>query len=214
MLTLSEFDMLLKWKPGKQIPQADALSRIVINPIINKHIQSQVDQFQLRQLQDAELSEIMEELEDKRLTKKIEEFKYQILDGILVVPNKDKKPLSIEFLRVIPKSLQKYYVEQAHINNSHCGIDATAKILAQSFYWDGLYKSVKEFISKCSCQGDRKLKPVGQLHVVESPFVLELVEVDITYMPETSDGHKYLTTVRDHYSGYTWAWPQRSKQAS
>lgn len=43
---------------------------------------------------------------------------------------------------------------------------------------------------------------------------MEMVVIDLCTIDKNNDEYKYLLTCKDHYSGFTWAWPQRTKEAS
>jgi len=126
----------------------------VINCILAQHYQTRDGQFRIAQIRDGDLANIIEalELDSSGVLKDIESKQYKLINGVLMIPNVNKGPGDELFLRVVPKELRQFLIEQIHLSNMHSGIDATVQLLCKHFYWGGMYASVRDFISKCTCQ--------------------------------------------------------------
>ncbi|HRP36369.1 MAG TPA: reverse transcriptase domain-containing protein [Candidatus Dojkabacteria bacterium] len=209
MITLSEFNMELKWKPGREIPQADALSRIINMVTIKDILQDNINAWRLQQLQDKELENIIITIEDK--LNGYEELKQQGYflneDKILYITRRNKQQI------MVPKHKRKEIFDLVHERAEHPGAITTKEKIEETYYWNNINSNVLEWYNACSCMAQRRAKLYGELHLIESQFPMEILEIDTAHMTNSIEEHKYLMVVKDHFSGYIWAWPQYSNTA-
>lgn len=90
----------------------------------------------------------------------------------------------------------------------HQGVAKTLeKAKISPFYWQGMRKSVKYYVSKCEICGERKNPAFKKRHplkshVVGAPF--ERIATDIAGpYPLTDKGNKYILVVADYFSKLT-----------
>ena len=121
------------------------------------------------------------------------------------------------YQRVIPISLKKKLLEGYHSRKlCHAGFDRTYMAITRSYYWAGMYKDIKNYTKRClDCQASKShslnkalLKP---LEIVEGfgrklhcDFVGPILEVE---------GFKYVFTVVDSFTTWTWLFPTKNMTA-
>ena len=128
-------------------------------------------------------------------------------------------------------SAQHLFIQQAHDNTRHGGLDKTYQNLTAKYHWKDSYSNVKKFVESCKiCQAIQSStqKPVGLLipvRVWERPWIeiamdflfLKQLVVDCTKLiPDMKFSHKqrpnFLTfckvlNIIDRHSGYTYIIP-------
>jgi hypothetical protein len=101
-------------------------------------------------------------------------------------------------------ALRKALIAEHHANkySGHFGEDKTLNNLRKSFYWPGMQKQVRAFVSVCgSCQHNksRTVKPAGKLAPLPVPGgKWESIGIDfITQLPCTDTGYDAIMVVVD-----------------
>jgi hypothetical protein len=96
--------------------------------------------------------------------------------------------------------------KQEPIYAAHPGVKHTYELIALSFLWPAMRRTIEDFISGCdACQrgkGDRELTaPLGSIGEPQAPF--EIVSIDLTGpYPVTPRKNRYLLTFVDQFSKY------------
>jgi hypothetical protein len=114
---------------------------------------------------------------------------------------------------LVPRTLVNEVIKQNHdpIYAAHPGVKRTYELIALSFWWPAMRRTIEEFISGCdACQrgkGDRELTaPLGSLRGPQAPF--EMVSMDLSGpYPVTPMKNRYLLTFVDHFSKYAEVHP-------
>lgn len=195
IMKLAEFNYVLKHRPGKLIPHADAMSRC-INVL---HIHT-----------DEELIE--QQKKDRKCQKWEKSRGFQRRGDILFKITKEGPRI------VIPASMRAAILQQNHdsLLAAHCGTASTQRRVATQYWWPGRSRDVIRFIKSCdacnrrSNAGSIKM-PLQQLPETYYPF--QKIAMDITQLPETDDGYKYILTIVDHFSRYLVMIPMKSQKA-
>ena len=66
-----------------------------------------------------------------------------------------------------------------------------------------MYEDVDKYVKSCEeCQCRARIRYEEPLHPTWSITVWEKVGVDVVFMPETSDGYKFIVFARDDLSGW------------
>lgn len=86
----------------------------------------------------------------------------------------------------------------------HRGVNAVYSMMAQRYWWERMYETVKLTLRTChECQKRSSKKKVDMLTNTYSHALWEMVAIDVVYMPHDS-GKRFLVIARDYLSG----WPE------
>ncbi|XP_030763270.1 uncharacterized protein K02A2.6-like [Sitophilus oryzae] len=216
LLQVQKFDIKLKYKPGKDLLIADALSRACVGEMCDDEIDDEINaQVCLIESQinvtDRKLNEIIEKT---KTDKELQVLKQVILEGW---PNNFKKvPNSVKIYRkfqsdlsvqgdlifkgqslVIPQSMRKEMLERVHYN--HMGINKCIKLAQESIFWPTMCNEIRQTISQCHLclkyARSQMSEPLINHKIPEIPW--NKVGCDIFEL----HGQKYLLII-DYYSKY------------
>ncbi|UYV84067.1 hypothetical protein LAZ67_X001053 [Cordylochernes scorpioides] len=170
-LRLQEYDISIAYKTGMKHRDADCLSR---NPIKDK-VDEMYDDFPFlstimnikdEQKQDPYILKILDGLSDS--TSKDNRFK--IVNGILYKKNFD--PNGPSLLLVVPRRLRSDILRELHDAPmaGHLGFAKTYDRVIRRYFWPGLYRSVKKYVSHCQeCQRRKNSPQLPPGHLVPIP---------------------------------------------
>ena len=117
---------------------------------------------------------------------------------------------------VIPASLRKYVVENIH-NVAHFGVDKDYATIKDRFYWPNMYAYIKMFVSSCetcqktNCDTRPPRAPLIPMFIPSAP--MQLISLDIAYMPPDSEGYRYILLIGDTFSKFINAVPLQDQTA-
>ncbi|UYV75828.1 hypothetical protein LAZ67_13001456 [Cordylochernes scorpioides] len=194
-LKLQEFIVTVTYTSGRKHKDADCLPR---SPLENDQPSAvtSLTNVDIEQTKDPDLAKIIDNLNSGYTRKE-----FSIIDGILY-----KKNYSITgrpWLMIIPRHLRSEvmaYLHDAH-TVEHLGFARTYDKVKNRFYWPGLYRTVRQYVSNCrECQRRKKLprRPAGQLEATGyTPFFLvhaleaeTYIDALLPYLPdEISDDY-------------------------
>ena len=217
-LELRAYDFTVVHRPGKDNCHVDSLSRLPVSLVA---IQAPMTAAEISSAQrnDPTLSVVIQALEndDARTATKWKQFPlrryHQIWRQLVlhetVLCRKVKSPTMAEekFLIVVPASLRKLFLSNAHDKAAHQGADRTLSQLSQTAYWVGMAKDTIRYCSLCStCQINKSLpaQPAPLQPIIASrPW--ELVAVDVLKVPQSSQGNQYILVAQDYFSKWPFA---------
>ena len=218
LLKLQPYDITLIGKSGKDIPIADALSRLSLKDEYHGLVDDMRD-CQVLATETYTMTAFSEEKQQELKTATDTDTEFQILREQIIKgwpDTRNKAPPEArpywdyrEELTVyegilfkgekvmIPKSMRDGILKLIH--SSHQGIVRSKQLARDVLFWSGMNKQIEEMISKCSiCQSMRNAQqkePMISTDVPTLPF--ELVSTDLFEV----EGNHYLATV-DHFSGF------------
>ncbi|UYV72254.1 hypothetical protein LAZ67_9002361, partial [Cordylochernes scorpioides] len=155
-----------------------------------------------KQTKDPDLAKIIDNLNSGYTRKE-----FSIIDGILY--KKNYSTTGRPWLMMIPKHLRSEVMADLHDapTAGHLGFARTYDKVKKRFYWPGLYRTVRQYVSHCrECQRRKKLprRPAGQLvsiPPVEKPF--HKVGVDLLgRFPVSKDGNRWIIVCTDYMTRY------------
>ena len=117
---------------------------------------------------------------------------------------------------VLPPTLRKLVVTEYH-NISHFGTDKVYALLKERFYWPNMYQYVKTFTAGCQtcqkskCATNPPKAPLLQMFVPNAP--MQLVSLDIAYLPKDANGYQYMLLIGDTFSKFIQAVPLTDQTA-
>ncbi|UYV80868.1 hypothetical protein LAZ67_19002048, partial [Cordylochernes scorpioides] len=202
-LRLQEFDISIVYKSGKKHQDADCLSR---NPLLD------TDENNIPEL--ISITDVRKEQEkDDQITKIIQGSQskgdgvFKLIEGILYRKNYD--PMGKMWLLVVPKQMRIDILREAHDSPmaGHLGFAKTYDRVRKKYFWPGMYRSVKQYVSHCrECQRRKGStgRPPGQLvpiPPVARPF--QRVGIDLLgRFPVSNNGNKWIVVATDYLSRY------------
>ena len=122
-----------------------------------------------------------------------------------------------QFLALIILKSWKYTVlEEAHNKLGHQGNSCTYCLIKRQYYWKGMNKDIRKYISNCIlCQREKaKVQhyPLQMTEIPDRPF--NKIAIDLVTECETStSGNKHILTIIDHLTGWPEAFPIPDKSA-
>ena len=91
----------------------------------------------------------------------------KLIDGFLYIYKRSTWQLIIlRGLQIQGMSAQNFFIQQAHDNTGHGGLDETYRNLTDKYHWKNSYSDVRKFVESCKiCQATKSCiqKPVGLL---------------------------------------------------
>lgn len=130
-------------------------------------------------------------------------------------PSKENKtPLESQWKLFIPKEMRVSLMEKCHTSPhcSHGGVSKTVEKITRYYYWPGLYKDIKSFVSKCEvCKTTKpstkiQKPPLGM--PIKSERVFQRLYIDlIGPFPRSKKGNIGIFIVLDHLSKFTFLFP-------
>ena len=113
---------------------------------------------------------------------------------------------SMKLQAIIPMSLRRTVLKFCHDNrtSAHLGVRKTMSRIRQSYYWPGLQRDTRLYISGCEQCSKRKgpnRTKRAPMQLVETGRPMERNATDILgELPETINGNRYILVVSDYYT--------------
>ncbi|TIB07156.1 hypothetical protein E3P90_04139 [Wallemia ichthyophaga] len=201
----AEYDIEVKYKPGKDNKVADALSRKMELNTLDLTSIDETFQNKIRRdyQEDTKIKEIIEKIQNNDDNTS---DTHKIREGILTF---SAQPGDLDEERVVlPKGETRDIIlhdfHDAPVAG-HLGTDKTHNSIARHYYWPRMYEDIKRYVSSCgTCQvAKASTRPPGGL---ARPLPIpqrkwDMVGIDlITKLPKTRRGHTAILVVVDHLS--------------
>ena len=117
---------------------------------------------------------------------------------------------------VIPKSWKFTILVEAHDKLGHQGNNCTYCLIRRQYYWKGMNKDIRKYITNCALCWHDKAKvqqyPLQMMEIPDRPF--DKIAIDLVTDCETStSGNKHILTIIDHLTGWPEAFPIPDKSS-
>ena len=111
---------------------------------------------------------------------------------------------------VIPKSWKYTVLVEVHDKLGHQGNTHTYCLIKYQYYWKGMNKDIRKYITNCTlcCREKGKVQayPLQMTEILDRPF--DKIAMDLVTECETSiSRNKHILTIIDHLLGWTEAFP-------
>lgn len=223
-LILSDYQVTIKYNPGKSHLAPDALSRNAIGPPLPDNYEDRIlfnasltlSDIKTQQESDKYFSNIIKALKDSDDVplKFFQEAKAYFLDDQDILHFKAMENGQHTSKLVIPKALHTKILNAYHdkISCGHLGFSKTFSRIKDRFYWPKMYTTVKTYVDSCpSCQTRNVathktyglLKPLSIGHKPFSKIFIDYIE---NIYPK-SEGHCNILVIIDSNTRYAIAYP-------
>ena len=117
---------------------------------------------------------------------------------------------------VIPQSWKYTVLVEAHDKLGHQGNTHTYCLIKCQYYWKGMNKDIRKYITNCALCHREKAKvqnyPLQMMAIPDCPF--NRMAIDLVTECETSTlGNKHILTIIDHLTGWPETFPILNKSA-
>lgn len=231
---LANFNYTVKYRPGTQNRNADALSRLQPSDNATPTHVSQVAADDIRtwaeqQDQDPVLSQMRRwkelqvlptEANDplppyaKQLRRDWDQL--VVRGGVLGRLSKEVGAGVERFQVLIPEKTSRETWEAYHQSMGHPSADRTLATLQQRCYWPGMTRDVKEWTATCPLCVLTKTGPEVRVPLVPitTTYPFEVVGMDYLSLGRQEDRYPYILVMTDLFSKYALAVPTRDQSAS
>jgi len=159
-------------------------------------------ELEFRQLQDAKLKEIANELEYN------DSEKFELIQGLVYKKGTDRARFIVSDI-MLNNLIRIYHNEMAH-----CGLEKTYQGIQETYWFPSMRKKIKEYIENCvtcliaNASPNRFEGELQSEYSPKSPF--EIIHIDhFGPLQETNKKYKYVFEIIDAFSRYTWFFPKR-----
>lgn len=190
-----EFDLHIKYIPGKSNVVADALSRVNVATLtVAKPDSSLLDAFKGCYSTDPEARKALQALAANR------ETEYVVVGGLLYKKG-GRKHTGLRLYVPKGRHLRKIVLAECHdsLYSGHMGREKTLDRVKQLFYWPGMDRTVEEYVRTCpTCmldkpRNDKRLGLLSPMPVPSHPWQYMGIDL-ITCLPDTERGHNAILT--------------------
>lgn len=218
-LALQQFDFTIEHRKGSANVVPDALSRLTIDEITTP-TRNTVD------LDDAAFSSSEYETIRKAVIDRNDELPDLKVRGKGIYKrtqfrkSDDTVDLQTVWKLWVPSSLRQQVIIDAHNPPSaaHGGTDKTLDLVRRNYYWPGISKDVRSFVSQCIICKQTKAPnqtlrpPMGKAFATERPFQHLYMDLLGPY-PRSRIGNTTIFIVLDQHSKFTWLKPMKKATA-
>jgi transposase InsO family protein len=119
---------------------------------------------------------------------------------------------------VLPRTMQRQFVEACHIESGHQGREKTAELVQRRVYfprWRSMAADVCANCVLCATYSDSKKPKQGVMQIMEVKLPMDRIAIDLTGPHPTSKrSNRFILTMVDCFSRYLIAVPIRNKYAT
>ena len=219
---LSQYQMDIKYRSGKENVVADCLSRAPVMVLDAGH-NFKVDDWVADQQRDKFCARIIAKLKtsgDDGIAPTIpaegrtfrEEDGFRFLNQGLLATSQGKV--------VVPASRREHLLFMSHDHKlgGHLGIKKTYYNLSTKYWWASIRRDVTAYIKACTKCARRKVAKMTKAEMMSIPvdgFLFNRVVLDyIGPLPPSIKGHRHILTILETTSRFGWAFATRDTKAS
>lgn len=229
---LANFDFTLKYRPGKDNSNADALSRRPpeetsshVMATTEDGVQKEPEGWAERQEEDPTLNAVKAMIQQPNSTQRYKSkllkayskcwHQLQMKGNLLVKLSEEQGSNQQVEQIVVPAGWRRLVWEEYHNAAGHLAGAKTLSLLQRRFYWPGQGDDVHQWSSNCShCWSQRPQPEVrAPLNSIVTSHPMELVQIDYLSLGRPADAYPYILVATDVFSRYAWAIPTKDQTA-
>ena len=227
ILKLEQFEYQIKYKAGKSIPHADALSRQSLQvSAVQIPMDWSMNEFQEAQNRDKVLRRVKyfwrlkkqpfpgEAAMVKDYCRKMEQLGER--EGVLTIKHAGDEGFQEQLL--VPDELIIDILEKSHDQAGHFGAEKTLLRIKEHFFWATLHKDVTAWCITCrECQLRKHPQtsaraPLQYMPVASEPGQLLCIDF-VGPLPETKKGNKHMLVATDAFTKFSEVIPLPNQTA-
>ena len=203
--------------------------RIKVEPGLKSlSISSARAKWRARQLEDPEISKVIDLLtKDKLMKYKVGSDDSENMKSYLKVRKelvmyegllycqlrlKDHDEDTMQF--VVPQEYRKHALQLLHSNFGHLGIDRTTVFVVERFFWPKMSDYVRNYIANCQrCIRYRQAPHVTELQPIDASYPLQVVHMDFLQIGSKKEKNTNVLIVTDHFTRYAQAYATHDQKA-
>ena len=202
-----DYDFDIKYRPGQEIPHADALSRRPVRRLAFEsdtlRCATEADQ-DMRALRDGlQQGHLWETSSAEMQFYASEKFKYKKLDGVIMRTSREDADPQV----IVPRELRKHVLELCHDHptSGHLGVRRTLARLTKSYYWYNVKKDVRSWCQNCLSCARNKIERqhhgegLGSVPVIGKPGTQWGADI-LGPLDTTDRGRRYVLVVTDLFT--------------
>ena len=222
ILRLEQYEYTMKYKPGKSIPHADALSRQPLVATLQLPYEFNAQEFAEAQHKDPVLKKVysywrLRQRPPPQSSRQVKEFfrrrgsEIREENGVLLVRSMVQRNEIKQLLA--PTSLVTRILQKGHDEaGCHVGAEKTLETIRSRFFWATLFSDVKAWCKSCRTCQHRKHPVTKARAPLQYPPVAsrpgQMLAMDfVGPLPETPSGKKHILVVTDMFSKHAEAIP-------
>ena len=235
---LASFTYDVKYRPGKNNANADALSRFPVEQARVRTVELTPaaentgwagDEWRSAQETDPDVRAVarcVDRGKHPNLTERREWsqdaqqllrqwLKLRMIGGVLYRKISDQIT-GEDYLQIVcPESRREGAWREVHIAAAHAGVERTLAQLRRRFYWPGMEGAVQRYhrgCVACSLQ-NRRMEPKAPLQPFEVSYPLEIIALDFLTLGRPADRCQNILVAIDLFTKYSWAIPTPDQTA-
>ena len=138
-------------------------------------------------------------------------------DNILRIRKLDDSETQVRKPMCAPKALYEPLVQAAHEQGGHLAVDKTISVLSRFAFFPRMRAIVHDTLTFCLPCQQKYGKPKDQRHTLASNvtgYPFEQINIDyVGPLSKTSEGNKYILTVKDSFTRWLEAFPTKDQKA-
>lgn len=203
---LSQYDLKIKYAPGKENLEADCLSR---NPVLES------EENKDEQLKIVNLIKLEDILTDQEKNEEVQDRKNKLISKYNVYYKKVRKKEKI----ILSEEFSVKLIKNIHENLCHIGIKQMQKKIGPLYTAKNLTKNIKKICRSCEIciknksRGQDKFGLMSHLGPATKPF--EIISIDtIGGFGGSRSTKKYLHLLVDHFTRYAYILTSKTQSAN
>ena len=230
---LASFTFDVKYRPGRNNANADALSRFPVDAPAVQAVEltpaAGADGWQEAQRRDGVITEVMGWVErgrpptpaersqcSKEASQLLRHWARLRVNGGVLYRNVIDPRTQDEYAQLVcPGARREEVWRGIHEAAAHAGVERTLAQLRRRFYWTGMEGAVRTFHQRCvTCSLQKaRVEPRAPLQPVVVSYPLEMVAIDFLTLGRPNDPWQNILVATDMFTKYSWAIPTRDQTA-
>uniref|UniRef100_A0A7M5XJ10 Integrase catalytic domain-containing protein n=1 Tax=Clytia hemisphaerica TaxID=252671 RepID=A0A7M5XJ10_9CNID len=233
MADLSQYNFLVKYRPGKDHVDCDFLSRLEEYTeetslsdqkdesttvfAIEAKLQSKIAVETAKhfdQIIPSLASKVKPSLKESRMWKKENRELVTMWESLVLDNDLLKRSTNNGLVVVVPKVLRTELMKTIHEGSGHLGATKCYDLAKTRIYWPGMKADITEYVTQlCKCIKNKSpnRKQIAPLIPIRSSKPFEIIGIDYLKLDKCKGNFEYLLVVTDHFSRFSQTFATKNK---